>query len=399
MPAELLVPRVSPAMGDATVVEWIKKEGDPVAKDEIVVMIESEKASQDVESLIDGVLYKILAQPGDIVPVNRPLAIIRLPQDTAEDLLQYGDSALSTSTPAKTEAPLAPPSWKADGRVKISPPARRLAASKGIDVTLIPVGSGPGGRIVEKDVMAYCESLASVSVGSAPDSDDRHIPLSALRRHTISTLRQSKERTIPVTSVTEIDLTALLELYRQKKSAWEEMHKVKVTLNAFFVKAVALALRQHEILNSTLGDNDIVVKRCVNIGLAMHVNESLYVPVIKSADCLSVLSIAQAIADFVQKIERKAITSADMADGTFTVTNVGPLNVLLSTPIIVYPQVGILGIGKISERPAFVGETIVKQHLCYFSLTYDHQVVDGVPAASFRETLRQLLERPAALLS
>lgn len=396
MPAELVVPRVSPAMQEATVVEWQKKEGDSIVKDEIVLTIETEKASQDVEALTDGVLYKILAQPGDIVPVEKPLAIIRLATDTPEDLRQYGTSKPSTAIEDQPppSAPSSAPSK--DGRVRISPLARKLAESCGIDLSLLPAGSGPNGRITEQDVVAYCEA-AKQATNAPPAVGDKRIPLTELRRHTIACLRQSRDQTIPVTSVTEIDLTALIELHRQLKTVWEEKHQVKFTLNAFFVKAVALALRQHEVLNSTLMDSDILLKGSVNIGVAMHVNDGLYVPVIKNADHMSVPDIAQAIAAFVHKIERKALTTADMSDGTFTITNVGPHGVLFSTPIIVYPQVAILGIGVINERPVFVGESIVKRHLCHFSLTYDHRVVDGAPAALFRQTLRRLLEQPITL--
>jgi pyruvate/2-oxoglutarate dehydrogenase complex dihydrolipoamide acyltransferase (E2) component len=194
-------------------------------------------------------------------------------------------------------------------------------------------------------------------------------------------------------------LTDLIAFYRQIKPVWQAAHQISVTLNAFFVKAVALALRKHEILNSTLADNEIVVKSRVNIGLAMHVNDGLYVPVIRHADSLAVSAIASAISEFVRKIEQKSLTAEDMADGTFTITNVGPFDVLFSTPIIVYPQVAILGIGKISERPTFVGDEIARRHLCHFALTYDHRVIDGAHAASFRETLKKLLGQPMGLLT
>lgn len=412
MPAELLMPRVSPAMQEATVVGWLKKEGDPIRKDEIVVTIESEKASQDVEALTDGVLYKIVAQVGDVVPVNTPLAIIRLPQDTVVDLRPYDSSSPVPDNRSDAQPLAATAPSNANGIIKSSPLARKLAESRGIDLAAIPGGSGPGGRIVEQDVLAFCEAMASKSeiekpvVRKSEDScpaitapEDKRIPLSSIRQRTIARLRQSKANTIPVTSVTEMDLTDLVALYRQVKPVWQAAQHTSVTLNAFFVKAVALALQKYEILNSTLQENEIVVRSTINIGLAMHINDGLYVPVIRSADTLSVLAIANVISDFVRKIEQKGLSPEDMADGTFTITNVGPFDVLFSTPIIFYPQVAILGIGKLCERPVFVGEQIVKRQLCHFSLTYDHRVVDGVPAASFRRTLKELLEQPMSLLS
>ncbi len=399
MPAELLMPRVSPAMQEATVVEWRKKEGDSIRKDEVVVTIESEKASQDVEALVDGVLYKIIAKVGETVLVNKPLAIIRLPQDTTEDLRLYDAPGPIPTLESEIKPAVSNPAPKTTGVIKSSPLARKIAASRGVDLTAIPKGSGPGGRIVEQDVLAFCESIARTSGLQKAEPEDRRIPLTSVRKHTINRLQQSKENTIPVTSVTEIDLTDLVSLYAQIKPAWLAAHQVTLTLNAFFVKAVALSLRKHELLNSILSENDIVVKSRINIGVAMHVDDGLYVPVIRNADSLSVFAIARAISEFVQKIKQKCLTTEDMADGSFTITNVGPFDVLFSTPIIVYPQVAILGIGKIVERPVFVEDAIAKRHLCHFALTYDHRVVDGVPAALFRATLRQLLENPMNLLA
>ncbi len=220
-----------------------------------------------------------------------------------------------------------------------------------------------------------------------------------MRRETANRLRLSKENTIPVTSVTEIDLTDLLDLYKSAKSVWREVYDVNVTLNAFFIKAVAICLRKHEMLNSTLAGDEIIIRGSVNVGLAMNHNDQLFVPVIRSADVLSVREIAAGIAAYVEKIKENKLTIADMSDGTFTVTNVGPFDVQFSTPVIAYPQVGILGIGKVNERPVFAGDAIVKRYLCYFSLTYDHRVIDGVPAAAFRKTLKELLEQPLSLLS
>ena len=235
MPAELVMPRVSPAMQEATVVQWLKKEGDPIHKDEIVVMIESEKASQDVEALTDGVLYKIAARiAGDVVPVNKPLAIIRLPQDTPEDLRIYESSPTASSVAVNQRQPVASSfPAKAGGVIRSSPLARKLAESRGIDLAAIPVGSGPGGRIVEQDVLAFCEAMAATAQAANPavttaGAGGKRIPLSRLRQHAINRLRQSKDHTIPVTSVTEIDLTDLMALYKQIKPVWQAAHQSRL---------------------------------------------------------------------------------------------------------------------------------------------------------------------------
>lgn len=405
MPAELLMPRVAPAMQDGMIVKWFKQEGDSVKKGEIVVEITSEKASCEVESLTDGTLYKILAQPGDVIPVNKPVAIIRLPNDTQQDL---GAVQTTKSNPVifvdgqhvEINAPVPASQSAPTGRIKASPLARRIAANEGIELALIKSGSGPEGRIVKKDVLNFLAAASSKKVVSVLQSQpDKRIPVSLIRRETAKRLQLSKDNTIPVTSVTEVDLTDFLTLYQSAKLAWKEVHDVSITLNAFFVKATALSLRRHEMLNSTFEGNEIVIRGDINIGLAMNHNDQLFVPVIRHADTLSIVQIGETIAHFVEKMKDNRLTLEDMSAGTFTITNVGPFDVQFSTPVIAYPQVGILGIGKVNERPAFEGDAIVRKQFCYLSLTYDHKAIDGVPAAGFRKTLKQLLEKPLSLLS
>ena len=408
MPVELVMPRVSPAMQDATVVEWLKREGDSVRKDEIVVVIESEKASQEVEALADGILYRIVAPVGTVVPVNKPLAIIRLPQDTADDLgVWKPGSAAATAALTDSRTASAPQIAASDGAVRWSPSARKLAASLGIELVNMTSGSGPGGRIVERDVLAFQEARearAKAPVGTPVDLSadtlaDVRVPLSPMRRQTMVRLIKSRESVVPVTSVTEVDLTNLVALHRNLKASWKSKRNIDITLNAWFVRATAMALRQHEILNAILADNEVIIKRNINIGLAMQVNDGLYAPVVRNADMLSLSQAAEQISMLLKKIQDKSITTSDMSDGSFTITNVGPFDVLLSTPVVVHPQVAILGIGKIAERPVFIGEQIAKRNICCLSLTYDHRVVDGVPAALFRTTLKDLLEYPTTLLS
>jgi pyruvate dehydrogenase E2 component (dihydrolipoamide acetyltransferase) len=403
VPAEMLMPRVAPAMQDGMVVKWLKNEGDPVKKGEIVVEITSEKASCEVEAQADGILHKILANPGDVIPVNKPLAIIRLASDTPQELAKFD---VAKTNPAivvegQTIEIIIPTAPALAGKTKASPLARRIAAAEGTDLAFIGSGSGPDSRIIKKDVLAFLAaggSAKGVRASAAPSLPDKRIPLTAMRQETANRLRLSKDNTIPVTSVTEIDLTALLDLYKSAKSVWKEVHDVNVTLNAFFIKAVAICLRKHELLNSTLVSDEIIIRGSVNVGLAMNHNDQLFVPVIRNADALSVREIAAGIAAYVEKVKENKLTIADMSDGTFTVTNVGPFDVQFSTPVIAYPQVGILGIGKVNERPVFAGDDIIKRYLCYFSLTYDHRVIDGVPAAAFRKTLKHLIEQPLSLL-
>ena len=401
MPTELLMPRVQPAMQDGMIVKWLKKEGDQIKKGEVVVEITSEKASCEVETFHDGILYKILANPGDVIPVNNPLAIIQLAGDKPEDF-----PGLETVKPVPIivvegkQIQVTSETPNGNGKIKASPLARCLAAEHGVDLANL-IGSGPGGRIIKQDVLQYHQSHPTVAkqAPAMQQQDDKRIPLSIIRRETTRRLQLSKDNVIPVTSVTEINLTGLLDLYKSCKELWRDVYKTNLTLNAFFIKAVALSLKRHELLNSTLDNDAIVIKGSINIGLAMNIDDQLYVPVIRNSDTITVLEIAQRVSLFAQKAKDKQLTLDDMSGGTFTITNVGPFDVQFSTPVIAYPQVGILGIGTINVRPVYQGDDIVKQSLCYVSLTYDHRVIDGAPAAGFRKTLKELLEKPFVLLN
>ena len=401
MPVKLLMPRVQPAMQDGMIVKWLKKEGDPIAKGEIVVEITSEKASCEVESFHNGILYKMLANPGDVIPVNEPVAIIKLDGDTAEELASIDTSKKNPAIMVEgkqVEVPLDLPAG--DGKIKASPLARRIAGEYGINLAVVS-GTGPGGRIIKQDVLDYHQT-AGVAVKQAPVVEkiaDKKIPLSIIRRETTRRLQLSKDNVIPVTSVTEMDLTDLLKLYKDTKTVWKNVYDTNVTMNAFFIKAVGLTLRRYELLNSTLESDAIVVKGNINIGLAMSIDDQLYVPVIRNADKLTVMEIAQQVSLYIDKAKDKKLTLEDMQDGTFTITNVGPFDAQFSTPVIAYPQVGILGIGTVNVRPVYQGDDIVKRSLCYMSLTYDHRVIDGVPAAGFRKMLKELLEQPLSLLN
>ena len=401
MPVTLLMPRVQPAMQDGMIVKWIKNEGDPVAKGDIVLEITSEKASCEVESFHEGILYKTLANPGDVIPVNEPVAIIKLAKDTPEELAAMvpgKKNPVIMVEGKRVEVLLDHPAT--DGKIKASPLARRTASEYGINLGMVS-GTGPGGRIIKQDVLEYHQSrsIAVEQMPVMPKLADKRIPLSIIRRETTRRLQASKDNVIPVTSVTEMDLTDLVKLYKDTKTVWQNVYDTTVTMNAFFIKAVGLTLRRHELLNSTLESDAILVKGNINIGLAMNIDDQLYVPVIRDADKLTVVEIARQVSLYIEKAKEKKLTLKDMQDGTFTITNVGPFDVQFSTPVIVYPQVGILGIGTLNVRPVYQGDDIVKRSLCYISLTYDHRAIDGVPAAGFRKTLKELLEQPLSLLN
>ncbi|KKM10064.1 hypothetical protein SY88_15575 [Clostridiales bacterium PH28_bin88] len=263
------------------------------------------------------------------------------------------------------------------------------------------VGTGPGRRITKEDVLAYTGNPPPVEQEQslAPQHPDEEIiAITGIRKVTFENISKSVATAAQVTSTTEVDLTELIRLRQEILAGWERYHGVRPTLNAFFVKAVALALREHPLLNSSVQGDRLVLKKYYHIGLAVTVGEDLVVPVVRHADSLSVLEIAKRIAVLVEKARQNALTPEDMSGGTFTISNVGPYQVQVFTPVIVQPQNAILGIGATTQRPVVRDGQIVIRDVANLCLTYDHRVIQGASAARFRITLKDLLEHPLSLL-
>ena len=290
--------------------------------------------------------------------------------------------------------------------IKASPLAKKLAKDNGIDLSLVK-GNVPAGRIEKADVLDFIAAkTATANIECEPilqkDVEEQkitRIPFIGIRKTTAQRLQRSKENVVPVTSTTEVDITELIELHKKIKAAWNAHYGISITLNAFFLRAVSIALRENLILNSVLEEDNIAINKNIHINLAMNVDGQLFAPVIRNTDTLSLKDIAESITYFVEKAKNGQLTIEDMSEGTFSVTNVGPFDVQVTSPVINYPQVGILAIGKANKRPMFdENDQIVARYLCFLSLTYDHRVIDGIPAAMFRKRINELLANPYLLL-
>jgi len=360
----VILPRIDPGMETGKIVEWLKKEGDEVKEGEPIVKVEGEKTIFSVEAPASGILRKILAKEGDEIPVTETIAIITAPgEEIVEEL---------------------PPKEK----IKISPAARRLAKEYGVDITKIK-GTGPGGRIVREDVIKAIEDMQKEEKGPRIK---RVVRLEGMRR-TIARKMSESHRTIPsVAIVTEVDMTKALEL---RKRLMEEGRKVSIT--AMIVKAVALALKEDPTLNSVVEDDRIIVYEDVNVGVAVSLPQGLVVPVVKNADKKSLIEINDEIERLSRKAREEGLSPEDVADGTFTVSNLGAKDVEFFVPIINPPQSAILGVGTLSHRPVVIeGKLSVKPTL-HLSLVFDHRVVDGVPASDFLGKIKRKLEDPEVL--
>ena len=373
MVTKVVMPRLSLTMKEGTVVQWFKKEGETVQKGEPLVEVLSEKVTYDVEAPASGILRKILAVEGVDVPVAGTLGIIAEPDEPIPEM----EEAAVALPPERIEEVATLPEKeivkKVRERVPASPAAKRLAKEHGIDLAKVR-GSGPEGRIVEADVKRYLEEKATL----VPRVREV-IPLTGIRKTTAERVSLSA-RTAPHSTITmEVDMSNAVKL----------REKTQVSYTDILVKAVAQALEEHRILNSTLEHEQIKIFEDINIGVAVATEKGLVVPVIRNANKKSLTEINLALKELVEKAREGKLTKEDVTGGTFTVTNLGMYGVEVFIPIINPPEAAILGVGKITEKPVIINKEIKTKPIMYLSLSYDHRIVDGAPAAQFLQKVKQ----------
>jgi len=375
------MPRLSLTMKEGTVIQWFKKEGDMVEKGEPLVEVLSEKATYDVEAPASGVLRKILTEEGTDVPVGETLGIITAPDEELPEI------EVAAAPPAvEAEEAVAVPERKVEEKIErrviATPAAKRLAREYNIDLTQIR-GSGPGGRIVEEDVKRLIEGTRIMP------RVREVIPLTGIRKTAAERVSLSA-RTAPQSTITmEVDMSKAAEL----------REKVGVSYTDMLVKAAAKALTEHPIINSTLEKEQIKIFADINIGVAVATEMGLVVPVIHNANRKSLTEISSTLKGLAEKAKQSKLAKEELTGGTFTITNLGMYGVDIFTPIINPPETAILGVGRVAEKPVVVKEQTVIRPLMQLSLTFDHRVVDGAPAAEFLQKVKQNLESPDALLA
>jgi pyruvate dehydrogenase E2 component (dihydrolipoamide acetyltransferase) len=406
MVATMIMQRMSVAMEYGVILKWMKKEGDTVKRGEPIVEIFGEKNEFELESPADGVLLKILCNVDDEIPISEPIAYIgkkgeKVPDVMPKKLNQAGAATpvVSTSTSGvaspKTKVvtkATAPPTETRlpGGKIKASPRAKKKAKEMGIDLALI-VGTGQGGRIVEKDV------LAAQSIPQATVSDEREVkqvaPLTPLRR-TIARRMTKSSHNPHITMITEIDMTEVVDLREEINERVEKKHGIRISFNDIIVKAVADTLERFPKFNATLIGNDLVMFEEVNIGVAMATDDGLIVPTVKDANKKSITEIALETKDFGKRAKKNELKPEELTGSTFTVSNLGPFKVDLFIPVINPPETAILALGQIKKKPAVVDDQIVIRSMMMASCAVDHRVLDGAPAGQFLAALKDTLENP-----
>ena len=431
MSIEIKVPQMGESLVEATVGEWLKQEGDNVSLGDVLVELETDKVDVEVGAESSGVLSKIAAQSGDDVQVGDVLGYIdpngsAAPdeEETSEkkapaDAKDEADEAEEeTSAPAKEEKEEEAEKETAvsPSSEKITPVAQRMASEKGVDVTKVK-GSGPGGKVTKNDVAKLLESAKPVSKEAKPaetqtrqpaqqpaapsgerDPREERVRMSRRRRTIATRLVEAQQTAALLTTFNEIDMSAVMDLRKRRQEAFVERHGVKVGFTSFFVKATIGALKAFPRLNAELDGDEMVLKHYYDIGIAVGAEEGLVVPVLRDADRMSFAQIEQQTKAFAQKSQDGELTLEDLRGGTFTITNGGVFGSMLSTPILNPPQVGILGLHNIVERPVALNGEVAIRPIMYVALTYDHRIVDGREAVQFLVRLKELIEDPETLL-
>jgi len=368
------MPRLSLTMKEGTVVQWFKKEGETVTKGEPLVEVLSEKVTYDVEAPESGTLRKILASEGSNVPVDQAIGMISAPNE----VLTEAEIKAQVSLPKVEEVAeihkgeVVPETVE---RVLASPAAKRLAKELGINLAQVK-GTGPDGRIVEDNVKHFAEQ------GSMKPRVREMIPLAGIRKTTAERVSLSA-RTAPHSTITmEVDMTNAVKFHDEKAFSYTDM----------LVKASAVALKEYSILNSTLEDEQIKVLEDINVGVAVATEKGLIVPVVHNTDKKALSEISATVNELVEKAKQGRLTKEDLTGGTFTITNLGMYGVDLFIPIINPPEAAILGVGRITEKPVCVDNEIKMQPVVQLSLSFDHRIVDGAPAAQFLQKIKRVLE-------
>ena len=409
---EIIMPKMGDAMTEGKVVRWYKKAGDPVKKGEPVAEIETDKVNLDLEAEQDGTIGEVAAGEGQVVPVGGRLATIlgagekAEPQRRATDKKdsvkhttgEYAEAIEMKGPPRKDHS--APPGNVVDlsraqpGHRRSSPLARRMARDMGVDLESIQ-GSGPQGRIVANDIRSVASAApARRAVAAAPPLQERTIPLSAMRRTIAKRLAESTGPVPHFYLTAEYDVTGLVSL-RQQLS---DIESVKLSINDFVIRAVALALRQNPNVNASWGETAITEHGEIHIGVAVSTPEGLITPVVRNADRKSIAEIAGAVRALAEKAKNRKLMPNEYQGSTFTISNLGAWGIEEFTAIINPPNSAILAIGAAAPRPVVVDRQIVVRDRIKVTMSCDHRVVDGAAGAEFLRTLRQYFEQPVRLL-
>ncbi len=423
MSVEIKVPTLGESIVEATVGKWMKQEGEAVAVGEPLVELETDKVNMEVAATDAGVLQSIVKREGETVGIGEILALL----GGAGAAASPAPAAAATPT-AQAPAPAAPAAEAEEEDAaggeggRSTPLARRIAAEHGLDINQIS-GTGPGGRVTRDDVNGHLAQgnkapapaptaapatpLAAPAVAARPPAPaastaagrpEERVRMSRRRQTIARRLVEAQQTAAMLTTFNEIDMTAIMEVRKRRRDAFKERNGIGLGFMSFFTKAVVGALKAFPRLNAEIQGDEMVLKGYYDIGIAVGAEEGLVVPVVRDADRLSFAAIERQIAGLAEKAKKNTLSLAELQGGTFTITNGGIFGSLLSTPILNTPQVGILGMHSIQQRPVAIDGQVVIRPMMYVALSYDHRIVDGSEAVRFLVRVKELAEDPESLL-
>lgn len=416
MKQEIKVPAVGESITEATIGSWTKKSGDFVKRNEVMMLLETDKASVEVVAENDGVLTILPgAEAGAVVKIGATVATL----DTDAKAAAAGAAASQSATPTAAQ-PAAQPAAGAAASQHLSPAVQRIVTEKGLEPSSIP-GTGKDGRLTKGDVLnlgpvapkptappvppakpTAAPQVSAVEVlaarGPSKQGDKKIVPMTTIRKRIAEKLKEAQNTSALLTTFNEVDMGKVMDLRAKYKDKFKEKYGLNLGFNGFFVKACVEALKSFPAVNAWITGTDIEYHNYYNIGIAVSTEKGLMVPVVKDADTLSLAGIEMAVRDLALKGRDGKISPNDLSGGTFSITNGGVFGSLLSTPILNFPQSAILGLHKIQDRPMAVNGKVEIRPMMYVALTYDHRIIDGKEAVSFLVKVKELIEDPERLL-
>lgn len=404
MAIEVQMPSIGLSIPDGTIERWLKKEGDSVAKGELLVAIMTEKVTVEIPAEVSGILLKIICMAGTKVKVGQTIAIIGTAGEKVEGVPGFDPAQYTPSSQTQAAADQVPRATRGD--LKVSPLAGKIAAEHGVDIREV-AAQFPGKKIGKDEVLSFIEKKKGAAPGkeAGPASpaggvtgDEEVRPLSGPLRVMAEHMAMSVRTAARVTTMAEVDMTELVKLRNSLKEKFQREYHVNLTFVPLVMRAIAEGVKEFPILNASLRGEEVIFHRAVNVGVAVDTGESLLVPVVKDVGKKSILELSREVSQISEKARGGKLSLQDIQGGTISLTNAGVYGALLATPIIHQPQSAILWMGKVMETPVVRDGQIVIRSMMYLCLSYDHRIIMGAQAVRFLQIVKKNLETPYPLL-
>lgn len=397
MAVEVVMPKLGMAMKEGIITSWNIKAGDHVSKGELIASINSEKIETEIEAPADGTVLDIAVSEDEGVPPGTVICYIGKTNEKVEvhESTKVEEELVASEVSQNVQHP--EPLGKEvtnKQRIKISPVAKKIAKTENLDIKSL-LGTGPGGRITKVDVLKALEERVAI-----PEvlEESKVIPVTGMRKAIANRMHASLQNSAQLTLTMKVDVTDLVTLHKEIAKVVQKRYNNKLTITDFVSRAVVLALGEHKEMNSAYMDDTIHQFEHVHLGMAVALEKGLVVPAIRFANNLSLVELSKQIKNVAQKARAGSLSSDDMQGTTFTISNLGSFGIEYFTPVLNTPEAGILGVGAIEHVPVYKGKKLKKGSMLPLSLTFDHRVLDGAPAAAFLRTIKRYLEEPVTIL-